>query len=344
MSGYLIIGAGAIGGVVAARLAAAGNDVTIADINAEHVRAIAGDGLRIGGAAELHAHPRAVVPGELSGDFDTVLICVKARASAEAIATAGQHVGDASVVAALQNGLAYQPVREAFGDDRTLAATISIGATFERPGHVTMTGPGSLHIGTLSGEITPRLKGLAAELAPVCAVHATDNVLGNIWSKLALFTVYVATATTDEEVLHLYRNDEDRALFTRIVAEVARLAVAEGVRLEPVDGFDLNVFLADDEAAILDAWQAQIAAWENYSQVRSGIWRDLAVHKRQTEAVPVLTPLIDIGRRHNLPTDHLREILKRVQSVESGRVPRGRQQLDALKAVAAENAGGGEVR
>ena len=43
----IVIGAGPIGGIVGGRLAHAGNDVTLVDVDAEHVGSIRRQGLRV---------------------------------------------------------------------------------------------------------------------------------------------------------------------------------------------------------------------------------------------------------------------------------------------------------
>ena len=49
---YVVVGAGAIGGTVGARLARDGHDVLLCDADAEHVAAINRDGLAIEGPVE----------------------------------------------------------------------------------------------------------------------------------------------------------------------------------------------------------------------------------------------------------------------------------------------------
>ena len=60
-----IYGDGAIGGLIGAYLARAGEDVRFVDRMAEHVEAMNRQGLRITGAAEFTVPARACLPAEL---------------------------------------------------------------------------------------------------------------------------------------------------------------------------------------------------------------------------------------------------------------------------------------
>ncbi len=58
---YAVIGAGAIGGTVAAGLIRAGHEVLLCDADPEHVAAINADGLRIEGPVEELTVPARAV-------------------------------------------------------------------------------------------------------------------------------------------------------------------------------------------------------------------------------------------------------------------------------------------
>ena len=71
----LIVGAGAIGGVTAARLTRAGQQVTVLDANAEHVRVMVDPGLTFEELGSTSVIPIDAVRSatELSGRFDFAL-------------------------------------------------------------------------------------------------------------------------------------------------------------------------------------------------------------------------------------------------------------------------------
>src|SRR5256886_8792996 len=77
---FLVWGAGAIGGTLGAHLARAGHDVTFVDRASEHVDAINRAGLRIEGPlAQFVARAPACTPDQLRGDFEHVILAVKAQ-------------------------------------------------------------------------------------------------------------------------------------------------------------------------------------------------------------------------------------------------------------------------
>ena len=83
---YVVVGAGAIGGTVGARLARAGHDVLFCDADPAHVAAINEAGLTIEGPVEqFTVAARAVAPDELPDGLGAVLLAVKHQHTAAAL-------------------------------------------------------------------------------------------------------------------------------------------------------------------------------------------------------------------------------------------------------------------
>jgi 2-dehydropantoate 2-reductase len=76
----LVVGAGAIGGVVAAKLARAGHDVTALDANREHVARLTSPGLRLDelGTPSVVPVPAVADMADLRGPFDFAMLTLKA--------------------------------------------------------------------------------------------------------------------------------------------------------------------------------------------------------------------------------------------------------------------------
>jgi len=78
---FVVVGAGAIGGTVGARLLRDGHDVLFCDVDGEHVAAINEHGLTIEGPLEqFTVEARAVVPADLPAPLGAVLLEALLRA------------------------------------------------------------------------------------------------------------------------------------------------------------------------------------------------------------------------------------------------------------------------
>jgi 2-dehydropantoate 2-reductase len=313
-----VVGAGAIGGFVGARLLAAGHDVRFVEADREHVAAIRSGGLHVSGAASLDVRPAIASPAELDGPLALVLLAVKARDTATALEPVAERLLPDGVVVSLQNGLEEYRIAEAVGADRTMGASLTFGGHYAGPGRIAYAGPGSFHLGELDGAMTRRLERLAAMLSAAHPAEATDRIFAHLWGKAALGAFYVATALVDADVLTILDDTARLRSLSELVAEVARVAAAEGVACEPVDGFDPAAFLHDDGDGIRASWEAQRRYWRGLETGRTGVWRDLWVHRRPTEVAAILGPVVERARLDGVATPAVERLLAEVAAAEAG--------------------------
>jgi 2-dehydropantoate 2-reductase len=321
-----VVGAGAIGGFVGARLLDAGHDVSFVDAEPAHVAAVRADGLRVRGRADLHVHAPICTPDELDGPLTTVLLAVKARHTLAAVDRIAPLLAADGYVVSLQNGLEEYKIAAAVGRDRTVGAFLTFGGYYVGPGEIVYGGDGSFRVGELDGARTERLDRLERLLADAHPVEATGRIFGFLWGKTALEAFYFASALADADVVEVLSRVDVLPALGLLVAEVVRVAEAEGVTCEPVDGFDPNAFGRGEEAE-RESWDAQRRYWDGHVAVRTGIWRDLAVHRRPTEVDQILGPVVAAADRHGLDVPHLRRLVGLVHAVESGERPLGREAL-----------------
>jgi len=311
-----VVGAGAIGGFVAARLLEAGVDVTVVEANEDHVRAMRAGGLRVTGAARLHVRPRVLLPHEVDGALGTVLLAVKARHTSDALATIAPRLAPGRAVVSLQNGLEEYRIAAAVGAHRTIGAALTFGGHYERPGEIVYGGPGSLHVGELDGRRTARIEELARLLSLAHPAEVTDRIFSVLWGKSALGAFYFGTALIDADVLEILDRRDLLEELAPPVAEVARVAAAEGIDLEPVDGFDPTAFVRGDAAAIEASWESQRRYWRGLEARRTGVWRDLNVHRRPTELREILGPVLERARARGIAVPELESLYARVEAAE----------------------------
>ena len=329
----LIWGAGAIGGTAGAHLVRAGHDVLFVDRAADHVAAMGEHGLSITGPVTAFKVPvRAATPDEVEGRFETVLLCVKAQDTEGAARALLPHLADDGCVVSLQNGLNERVVAEVVGKERTVGAFVNFGADYISPGVVLFGGRGAVVVGEIDGRITPRaerLHSLLQEFEPHAVL--TANIWGYLWAKLAYGAMLFATALTNASIADCLASPRHRALFLALPREVLRIAAAARINPEPFDGFDPRAFEPGaPESAAIQSLDALVAFNRRSAKSHSGVWRDLAVRKRRTEAEHQLGPIVAVAREHGLWAPITARTIALIRDIEDGKRAQDWANLDLL--------------
>lgn len=335
---FVIVGAGAIGGIVGAHLAHSGHEVVFVEANAEHAQAIRERGLTLTGGLDATVHAPVYAPGAYREPVERLLLAVKSRDTIDALRPLAERLAPSGYVLSLQNGLEEHKIAGMVGPERTLGAYLTFGGYYAGPGHVVYGGAGSFKIGELDGSRSSRLEQLRADLSFQQPVDITDNIFGYLWSKMALGAVYFGTAVVDAPVLEIYDDPRSLAVLARLAGETVGVADASGVRTEDCDGFDPKAFRLDgphDEAARRASWEAQRIYWKSHDNQYTGVWRDLKIHRRKTEVEWQVGRVIEAAEAVGRPVPHLRRLKEVVESIESGRRV---QSWEALYAVAGSGA------
>ncbi len=325
-----IVGAGAIGGLTGAHLARAGHHVLLVDRDREHIEAIRRGGLEVAGASPFTVHVPACLPHEAPGPVDTLILAVKTLHTREALEPFVSLLAPDGCVVSMQNGLEEPKIAAMVGAERTVGAFLTFGGYYDRPGRIVYSGPASLRVGEIDGRITPRAVRLAQVLSDFHPCEATDNIQGFLWGKLILGAIYFATATVDADVVDVLSRPDSRRVLSALATEACAVAEALTIRVEPVDGFDPRAVRSGPDAdprAAEAAWVAQIAYWKRGLARRTGVWRDLAVRHRKTEAEPILGALVDAADRAGRPAPRVRALLRIIRDLEEGR---GKMQWENL--------------
>lgn len=334
----LVVGAGAIGAIVGVHLIEAGHTVHFVDSNTEHVAAVRGNGMRLSGMSTRTVRAKIMTPDEIEGRYPIVLLAVKARHTLDALPAVASVLEDDGCVVSLQNGLEEYKIARAVGASRTIGAYLTFGGFYVQPGEVRYGGAGSFKIGEMDGAITPRVRKLAEILSCLQSVGVTDNIFGYLWTKMALGAVYFGTAIVDEGVVQIYHRDDARGVLEELCAEVVAVAEALGVRIEDSDGFDPKAFRhgsynVGEKSA---SWDAQRAYWTSHDNTHTGVWRDLAIHKRPTEVDYQIAPVIELAREKGIAVPHLERLHAVVKSIERGERT---QSFDALLSICSRSEG-----
>ncbi len=257
----LVIGAGAIGGITAALMQGEVARVSVLEVNSEHAERLRDPGLLLDQLGELR-RVRLEAFGsvdELHDRYDFGLIALKAPAIEAALSPlAGRDVVETFV--ALGNGLIHDRIGSIVGRDRLIVGTVEWGATNLGPGELRQTTRNPFVIGELDGPSRPRTDALARVLEPVAEVRVTDNIHGQLWSKLlvnsTLSGLGVVGGCTYAEVA---ANPVGREAIFQVWSEGYELGLAQGLELEPVLGVAADQLASGDHVVRSRALQTVIA-------------------------------------------------------------------------------------
>ncbi|HJQ84022.1 MAG TPA: ketopantoate reductase family protein [Candidatus Binatia bacterium] len=326
------VGAGAIGGTVAARLVRAGVDPLVLDTNAEHVARLRAPGLRVDGLDGGVVTPlRAAAPGDAlrAEPCDVVLLSVRSQSTAAALRPLVPRLGAASDVVSLQNGLNEERIAALVGSARTIGCVVGFGATWIGPGHVELTSPGELVLGRLDGSHDDRLAAVEALLARAFPTRITDNITGALWAKMLINSVTVLGA-----VGGLLLGDViawNPRVLAHLLAEGVDVATAEQVQLEDVFGLVPAALVATRTPGWDDMLvRALEAVGRNFGRIKSVTWRDLELG-RPTEIESVTGEIVRRARSRAIPAPLNTAAYAMLREIEAGQRPISRENLLLLE-------------
>jgi len=196
-----IIGAGPVGGILAAHLHLAGHRILLVDSWQAHIGHIQANGLHISGREEILARPEHLYTSiESLGDVkpDFVFICTKACDLDDVLGKIGEPIRQSrAVFISFQNGIdTEQVIAERLGPDRVLRGVVTYAGVllgpgeiresfFHPPNYLGWLGPGGVDAGReLAGLLSDA--GLGTEVTGEIGRHA--------WRKAILNTCTMAIA------------------------------------------------------------------------------------------------------------------------------------------------------
>jgi 2-dehydropantoate 2-reductase len=320
-SPIVIWGAGAIGGTLAAALIEAGESVMLVDNSIAHVDAINARGLVITGPfIDRTIMIKACLPQDLTGRYRRFFLAVKAHHTEPAISEIMPHLEEDGYVVSFQNGLNERVIARLIGAERTVGAFVNFGADIHEPGLINYGGRGAVVVGEMDGIARPRTEELHRLLLSFdSAAILTPNISGYLWAKMIYGAQLFATALSNESIADVMAMQRFRPVMTRLAREIGAVAAAEGVSLQAFDGFDPAAFLIDASVArTAQSFDDMVVHNRRSAKSHSGIWRDLAIHKRKTEIDAQIAPAIAIGASHGLDLPVTRRLVQLIHLIERG--------------------------
>ena len=234
---FVVFGAGGVGGYFGARLARAGQDVTVVARGA-HLDALRRQGLRVRSAVEGEyvVSVRAVDHVDGLPPAEVVLLCVKSFDTESALEALRPLIAPETAVLSLQNGVDNEEtIDTVLGPGHALGGVAYVFAGIESPGVIAHTFAGRIVFGEMDGRLTPRAERLRQALAAAgIPAQLSPDIRRALWEKYLMISAQAGmTALTRCPIGVIRDTPETWWLYRMIVEELAALGRAAGVALPP---------------------------------------------------------------------------------------------------------------
>ena len=318
----LVVGAGALGGVIAARLRASGRPVWIATKDAQTATRLRATGLHVsgvGGAVSVEVAEIAPLDAYQESDaFDLVVLATKAQEAMQVAPKLVRMLGTSGVLLPIQNGDVAQMLADRFGRDQILGGLSNLGATMNEFGSYAQRNAGHLLIGELSSGDTARCERVRQAMCGGVEVRVTTNIRGAVWSKLLLncsvTTIGAIAGRTMREYIALPLG---RKLFDLAYDEALTVALAAGVHPQRmlVDPIPPGWSGRSVPGEAHEAWLREILAF--YGDLKPSMLQDFE-RGRPTEIDFINGHVADLGRTKGIPTPANAAIVETVRAITRG--------------------------
>lgn len=321
----VIVGAGALGGLVGAQLTACGEDVTLIEINGARLKLLNESGLFVSEGNKGEICVRVKVAGSVAGlpTADLVFVSVKSYQTEPALRATLPVIGPRTFVLSMQNGI---------GNTQTMAriippAQVLSGITYHSIQH---TGPNRIRyrpgikpiqIAPYDGRLIPEIE-VVGEVFRRAGLHTdvVEQIDDVIWQKLlhnaVVNPVSALTGLTCRELL----DDPDLQSFMRdLCLEIIAVMKARGV---PVVNED-------------DPYQPVVNSQKALGKNRPSMWQDLARNYR-TEVDAINGAVVREAERLGLDAPHNRGLVWFIHSRENQKFLRKQEIAATLRAAAEE--------
>lgn len=315
-----IVGAGAIGGYLGAKLALAGEQVTLIARGA-HLDTIQNKGLKLIAEGEEYVIKDVFATSDMSevGPQDVAILALKAH-SVPAIAPAMRALyNPETMVVTAQNGIPWWYFRKYGGEfegqrihsvdpdgivesnieiDRVIGCVVYPAAELPEPGVVRHIEGNRFTLGELDGSKSDRIQLLSktfsrAGLKSPVRTQIRSDIWVKLWGNLAFNPISALTRATLEDIC--------RYPLTR---ELARHMMTEAQTIAETLGIEFGITL-----------EKRINGAEKVGAHKTSMLQDIETG-RPTEVDAIVGAVAELGRLTNVPTPHIDAIYASVKLLE----------------------------
>lgn len=229
-----IVGAGAVGGAIAALLERAGHEVEVT-ARGDHLAAIREHGIHLTGAWGEHV-ARVDAGEELTRTPELAIVATKAQDAQDAIKRNARLL-DGVPVMIVQNGLDSIATASPLLPRSDVVGALAMFATsLVSPGTIAITTAGPTYVGSGSGDHDVPARYVARVLDEAMPTRVLTNFVGAQWTKLVVNQLNALPAITGLSAQAVIADRGLRLIMTASMRETVRIALASGVRFESLQG------------------------------------------------------------------------------------------------------------
>jgi 2-dehydropantoate 2-reductase len=319
---FLVVGAGAVGGITAALLKREDLDVEIVCKYDDYAEMISNTGIEIKGARGnfILRIPSYSSVAQVKEKKDIILLATKATDMIEAAKSILPVLKQDGFLISMQNGLCEEDLASVVGSNRVIGCVVGWGATMEERGRLFMSSSGDLILGYIDRDPDDLLIMLSDVLSAIVPVKTTSNILGHLYSKLIINSCISPLGG----ICGLYLGEmlslsKVRKIFIEIIREAITVADALKIKVE-VFGGTLNFyeFLKSNNAlANLKRHLLIRVIGFKYRKLKSSILQSLERGKL-TEIDYLNGYIVKNGKNFNISVPVNSIVVKMIHEIEQG--------------------------
>ena len=317
-----ILGAGALGIIIGARMAQNGQQVDLIDSFQENVDALNTNGARVTGFLELHQKVTALTPEEMTGTYDLVLLLTKQTVNQKALTELLPYLHKESIVCTLQNGVPEESVAEIVGKERTIGGAVGFGATWLSPGVSELTSSMeaiekfAFEIGEIDGVLRPRLEKVKDILDTAGGTTILTNLMGIRYTKLLMNSTFSGmSAALNANFSEVLADSKAMVCVAHIADEVIKVCRGLGYQMVEMQGVDFGFLELTGKADIPSKMDLYRQVWGRHNN-RASMLQDLEKGKK-TEIDYINGVVCNGGKKCGIPTPFNDKVVELVKEAEA---------------------------
>jgi 2-dehydropantoate 2-reductase len=271
---FVILGAGALGSILAAHLARAGEDVSVV-ARGHRAAYLRQQGITLTGVADFTVACPVITDPRALRETDVLIVAVKTYDMAAPLASL-RHLQVATVLS-IQNGvLKNTQLADTFGAAHTVGAATFLSGEVLPDGAVRCNANQILYVGELPAGTSARVEQVVVTLAGAgLQAEATAHMQTIEWSKFVAWIGGMVLAVLTRLETWKFLSDPDAALIcARLMRETAVLARMWGIALVDMPAFAVHTMTTGTEADSVAHLQARRAL----VQARAPLLRMSSLH------------------------------------------------------------------